>query len=131
MREEKRSGTDPSTELAKERTRAAADRTLMAWIRTSLSLISFGFGLGTAFELLSAKLPARQLDPVHTTLLVALGLIILGMLALLGAILQYVQMLKRLEQGAFTYQAPRALTLGVAILLLVIGLFSLVAIALQ
>ena len=131
MMDEKRSGTDTSTELAKERTRAAADRTLMAWIRTSLSLISFGFGLGKAFELVSAALPAKQLDPVHTTLLVAVGLILLGVLSLLGAILQYGQMLKRLEQGAFTYQAPRAVTLLVAILLLVIGLFSLVAIALR
>ncbi|MGL6134714.1 MAG: YidH family protein, partial [Prochlorococcaceae cyanobacterium] len=34
-----------TNELAKERNRAAADRTLMAWIRTCLSLISFGFGL--------------------------------------------------------------------------------------
>jgi len=34
-----------SNELAKQRNRGAADRTLMAWIRTCLSLISFGFGL--------------------------------------------------------------------------------------
>jgi len=34
-----------NNELAKERSRAAAERTMMAWIRTSLSLISFGFGL--------------------------------------------------------------------------------------
>ena len=35
-----------STQLARERNSAAADRTLMAWIRTSLSLIGFGFGIG-------------------------------------------------------------------------------------
>jgi putative membrane protein len=34
-----------ANELAKERNRAAAERTLMVWIRTSLSLISFGFGI--------------------------------------------------------------------------------------
>jgi len=34
-----------TNELAKERNRAAEERTLMAWIRTCLSLISFGFGL--------------------------------------------------------------------------------------
>ena len=31
--------------LARQRNRDAAERTLMAWIRTCLSLISFGFGL--------------------------------------------------------------------------------------
>ncbi|BBD55616.1 YidH family protein [Planktothrix agardhii] len=35
------------TEMAKYRSRAAADRTLMAWIRTCLSLIAFGFGIPT------------------------------------------------------------------------------------
>jgi uncharacterized membrane protein YidH (DUF202 family) len=35
-----------ANELAKERNRAAAERTLMAWIRTALSLIGFGFGIG-------------------------------------------------------------------------------------
>jgi putative membrane protein len=34
-----------TNELAKERNQAAAERTMMAWIRTNLSLISFGFGL--------------------------------------------------------------------------------------
>ena len=129
MLDEKRTGPDPSTELARERTRAAADRTLMAWIRTSLSLISFGFGIGKAFELRSAALPAKQWDPLRGSLVVAISFIALGMLGLLGAIIQYGLMLKTLEQGTFTYKAPRALTLVVAILLLVIGLFSLVAIA--
>lgn len=36
---------NPGTELAKERNRAAEERTLMAWIRTSLALIGFGFGI--------------------------------------------------------------------------------------
>jgi uncharacterized membrane protein YidH (DUF202 family) len=35
---------DFSTELARERSREAADRTLMAWIRTALGLIGFGVG---------------------------------------------------------------------------------------
>jgi putative membrane protein len=42
------SGRNTATELTKERNRLAADRTLMAWIRTSLSLI--GFGIGKAYE---------------------------------------------------------------------------------
>lgn len=126
--EEKRIGPGTSDELARERTRAAADRTLMAWIRTSLSLISFGFGIGKTFELFDAAFPAKHLDPLRASLVIALSLVILGMLGLLGAIIQHGQELKRLEQGTFTYRAPLALTVVVAILLLVIGLFSLVGI---
>ncbi len=34
--------TDVASELAKEREREGADRTLNAWIRTSIALIGFG-----------------------------------------------------------------------------------------
>ena len=34
-----------SHELARERNREAADRTLLAWIRTSLAMISLGFAI--------------------------------------------------------------------------------------
>jgi putative membrane protein len=34
-----------ANELAKERTLAAAERTLMAWIQTNVALNSFGFGI--------------------------------------------------------------------------------------
>ncbi|HMK35743.1 MAG TPA: DUF202 domain-containing protein [Desulfomonilaceae bacterium] len=37
-------------EFAKERTRESADRTLNAWIRTSISLIGFGFAIAKAYE---------------------------------------------------------------------------------
>ena len=37
--------SNSTTELAKTRNRAAAERTTLAWIRTALALISFGFGL--------------------------------------------------------------------------------------
>lgn len=123
---------DMSTVLAKERTRAAADGTLMAWIRTALSLITFGLGIGKAIELLDTANPARirLLDPLHASLVVAFGLVALGVLSLLGAILQHVRLLKRLEQPTFTYKAPMSLTVVVAILLLVIGLLALVAIIL-
>ncbi|HEY9763929.1 MAG TPA: DUF202 domain-containing protein [Trichocoleus sp.] len=42
-----RTPSNVQAQLAKERNRAAAERTLMAWIRTALALISFGFGIDT------------------------------------------------------------------------------------
>jgi len=41
--------------LATERTRMAADRTLMGWIRTALSMIGFGFTIYKFLEPFSAK----------------------------------------------------------------------------
>jgi len=37
--------TSLTNELARERNREAADRTLLAWIRTSLAMISLGFAI--------------------------------------------------------------------------------------
>lgn len=118
---------DTRTALARERTRAAADRTLMAWIRTGLSLITFGLGIGKAVELLDAAFPARArvLDPRHGTLVVAIGLVAVGVLSLGVAIIQHGLMLRALEQPAYTYKTPLALTVVVAILLLVIGFLAL------
>ena len=53
-------------ELARERNRAAADRTLMAWIRTALSLIAFGFSIGKIAEYLQKVNPEHVLDPIDS-----------------------------------------------------------------
>ena len=50
-----------ANELARERNREAAERTLMAWIRTALALIGFGFGIGK----LAAYMDAAGLHPAH------------------------------------------------------------------
>src|SRR5438309_255551 len=42
---------DTSTRLAFDRTRLAIDNTLMSWIRTATSLITFGFGIYKFFQL--------------------------------------------------------------------------------
>ena len=42
--------TEDSTRLAISRTILAHDRTLMAWVRTSTSMTSFGFTIYTFFQ---------------------------------------------------------------------------------
>jgi putative membrane protein len=125
---EQHAGINISNELAKERNREAADRTLMAWIRTALSLIGFGFGIGKLANYMEAAGIHTHLDPVHTTVIFGASFIVLGILGLLAAIVQHVRILSRLAQPDFAYSAMRPIALAVAGLLLLIGAFGLFAI---
>ena len=82
--------TNISTELARERTRQAADRTLMAWVRTSLSLIGFGFGIAKYRDILmEAGFIQRPPEEFNTTLIFGLSFISLGVFGLLAAVIQH------------------------------------------
>jgi hypothetical protein len=71
------SGRSTATELTMERNRLAADRTLMAWIRTSLSLIGFGFGIGKVYDYLKSGGVHDSVDPVRSTLIFGGSFIVL------------------------------------------------------
>jgi putative membrane protein len=117
-----------ANELARERNREAAERTLMAWIRTALSLIGFGFGIGKLSAYLEdAGLHARH-DPVHTSLIFGSSFIIFGIFGLLAAIVQHARILHRLSRPDFAYNAMRPIAMTVAIMLILIGIFGFVAI---
>jgi len=88
--------TSITNELARERNRAAADRTLMAWIRTALSMIGFGFGVGKLYEALQKANSDRVTDTLNSAYIVGEALIALGVLGLLAAVIQHSQILKKL-----------------------------------
>jgi putative membrane protein len=66
-------------EIAERRTSMAADRMLMAWVRTSLSLFSFGFTLYRIFLKDSWSLvrpcPVTLIRSVRGIILVVLGVL--------------------------------------------------------
>ena len=117
-----------TNELARERNRAAADRTLMAWIRTALAMIGFGFGVSKLYEALQKANPDRVTDTLNSAYIVGEALIALGVLGLLAAVIQHTQILKKIEAEKYIYRAPRALPMIVSILLLLIGVFAFVSI---
>ena len=115
-------------ELARERNRAAADRTLMAWIRTALSLIAFGFSIGKIFEYLQKINAERVLDPIDSARIFGEAFIALGVFGLIAAIVQHRRIVKRIKHGEFVYTEHLPLAMITAIILLLIDLFGFVAV---
>jgi putative membrane protein len=118
------------TELAKYRSRAAADRTLMAWIRTSLSLIGFGFGIPTIVRTIQNTQAGHHLDPVRFSVIVGLAFIATGMFGMALGLKEHRRLLKQIQSDRYTYEASHsAEVVGVA--LLVIGFISFIGVIIK
>ncbi|MGO9581113.1 MAG: YidH family protein [Desulfobaccales bacterium] len=129
--DESTSGKNISNELAKERTREAADRTLMAWIRTCLALIGFGFGIAKFRDVLVEAGYHRGPEHIHSTLIFGLSFIALGIFALLAAVVQHWRILQQIKLGNFHYTGFRPVVMITALILLLIGLFAFLSIVLR
>lgn len=116
-------------ELAKERNRAAAERTLMAWIRTSLSLIGFGFGIESIVNAITSFQAVRDLNRIRFSRLFGLSFIALGIYALVSAAIEHRQQLREIQRNTdYVYKSRRSLGLTVATGLICIGAFAFIAI---
>lgn len=111
---------NPGTELAKERNRAAQERTLMAWIRTSLTLISFGFGIESIVSILNRELGGIA-NPIRLSRILAISFIALGTFSLLAAALDYRRQLQKIQRNDLLYQSRKSPTLAVAYILALLG----------
>jgi putative membrane protein len=115
-----------NNELAKQRNRAAAERTLMAWIRTCLSLISFGFGLD---KILGAINRSRLGESSHVDLsvrLLAMGFILTGIVAMAAATRQHQLDLRQIRRDDYVYVDQASIATATAGALIVIGAIALV-----
>ncbi len=118
------------TELAKYRSRAAADRTLMAWIRTSLSLIGFGFGIPTIIGTIEKTQVGHNLNPIRFSIIVGLAFIGTGMFGMALGLKEHRRLLQQIQRDRYTYEESHsAEIIGVA--LLVIGLISFVGVLIR
>lgn len=120
-----------NNELAKERTRKADDRTLMAWVRTSISLIGFGFAIAQSYEYIEKDYmenSGKMLDALHTPFYFGASFMILGMLGILGGIIQYRRNLKRIDDDGHLYTEPWPLPQILSILLLFVALMGFIMI---
>ena len=120
-----------TNELAKQRNRDAAERTLMAWIRTCLSLISFGFGLDKIIAAIDRAATSGDVQAQRGVQLVAAGFVLTGILAMVGATVQYRRELRRLHHNDYVYRDKPQLAAATAVLISLIGVVGLVLITVR
>ena len=111
---------NPATELAKERNRAAAERTLMAWIRTALALIGFGFGIERIVAAIHQAL-GDTVNPLRLSRILGLSFVALGTFAMLFAALDHQHQLRRIQRNDLVYQSRQSPSLIVAYILTGLG----------
>jgi putative membrane protein len=118
---------DVNTRLGVERTRLAHERTLMAWVRTSTSLISFGFTIYKAFQYLVQNTAATADRHWLTPRIFALAMITLGVAALILATIQHVRDVRSLEHEFGP--ASRSVSALVASIVALLGCVALILVA--
>ena len=117
------------TDLALLRTVNASERTLMAWIRTSLSMIGFGFTIYKFFQYLPEEIASGNIKRPQAPRNLGMSLIALGTIALTAAVWQHWNFLKEIR----TTGKRRAVSISfvVAIAVILIGLITLYGVVLR
>ena len=118
--------TSLPNELARERSREAADRTLLAWIRTSLAMISFGFGierLGQAAVDLDGTLSG--FSPLKTRTAGAVR-VALGIVATLAGMWEHRHVLRAIARDDYRYAERPAIARWMGATLVAVGAAALV-----
>lgn len=107
------------------RVRLAGERTLLAWVRTGLAMMGFGFVVARFGLFLKELAAADGTGPSASTgvsLWIGTVLVLLGVSVNLLAAADHYQFLRRLDRGE-PYRAPRwSLGIIISVLLATVGL---------
>jgi uncharacterized membrane protein YidH (DUF202 family) len=133
MSQEGSESGDPRVGLARNRTSKASfrsllalDRTTLAWVRTTLTMASFGFGMVAFFRTIQEKSPTPEIIQLHRgAIRMGTSPILLRITAMVLASFSHWSTLRRLRPGEapILRQWPSSTT--IAMLSTVIGLAGL------
>ena len=110
-------------QLAIDRTRLAAERSLMAWIRTALSMIAFGFTIYKFLQALHAQSPVPVPRP-NAPRNVGLLLVGIGTFSVAVAVIQHWKYVRKLSPGQVGRRWDLAMIVAILIGLLGILIFA-------
>jgi putative membrane protein len=82
----------------------ANERTFLAWIRTGLSIIAFGFVVerfGLLLREINPKVSIPPIIPIHYSTLIGITLIFLGIAVMIVALLNFLQARRAIDKELF------------------------------
>jgi putative membrane protein len=115
--------------LALVRTAFSSQRSLMAWMRTSVSLYTFGFSIAKFTDYLEQR--AQGVEFSGSPRLLGLILIAMGIVAIVLAVFEHSRRIRRMKQLGLPDTSRSYLPTIAALALFVIGSTTLVGIALN
>jgi putative membrane protein len=111
---------NPQDELARERNHLAADRSLLSFVRSSLTLIGIGVGVD---QVVSAIAPGGRFIDAWAYLL-SLELVGLGVVTLVFAIRDHQGEMQRLKAPVYRYTPRWPLGATTGLLVLIVGILA-------
>src|SRR5580658_6068308 len=102
----------------------AAERTFLAWIRTGLALMGFGFVVarfGLFLRMLQIGQPTLPRQSYGLSFWLGTTLIIVGVVVNIWSVRQHLRLVDDLNQGGSAYKRPSSLAIAVALILALVG----------
>ncbi|MBD2244429.1 DUF202 domain-containing protein [Nostoc sp. FACHB-888] len=119
---------DKIPKIDRQREHQANERTFLAWLRTSIALISFGFAIarfGIFLRQLNIAITQQEppVNPLSTSENLGLALVIFGILTVALAAWRYNQVFWQIEQA--DYKPNRLMVWIMTGVVIILGLFSI------
>ncbi len=108
------------------RTALSSEQTLMSWIRTSLSLFTFGFSITQFFYYLEQQKEGVQVSAGPRRL--GIALVCVGLVVLMAGMVEHVLRLRKMKKQGLPADSVSFLPFGSAVALFVIGIAAFVSI---